>query len=341
MVKMKKLLCILLLISSTILPLVGCKAKAPLIEEELYALDTIITMSVYSADEEAVNAAKAEIKRLESLLSVTNPESDISRINTSPDTFVKVSEDTFNLVKSAIAVSESTKGTFDITIYPAVKLWGFTTSDYKVPDNNELLEVKSKIDYNKIELDESTKSVKVPKGTSLDLGGIAKGYIADKAAEVLINKGLTSALLNFGGNIRLIGSKPDNSSFKLGIKAPFTEGYFAVLKAQDVTASTAGGYERYFEENGKRYHHILNPETASPAETDVISATVVGKNGEVCDALSTVTFINGSSGVEELSEMYPDYGFIALTDTEVYISESLVKDFELTENYKNTEIKII
>lgn len=338
---MKKLFCIIILVFISVLPFTGCKAEAPLIEEELYALDTVITMSVYSDNKEAVNQAKAEINRLESLLSVTDSESDISIINSSPDTFVTVSNECFELIKTALEVSSNSGGNFDITVYPAVKLWGFTTSSYKVPAESELLEVKAQIGYNKIELEESTKSVKIPEGTSLDLGGIAKGYIADKAAEVLKEQGVNSALLNFGGNIRLIGSKPTGESFKIGIKSPYAEGYFAVLKAEDVTASTAGGYERYFEENGKRYHHILNPFTATPAESDVISATVVGEKGEVCDALSTAAFVTGSSNISDLASKYADYGFILLTENAVYVSEKISADFELTEDYKNLEIRII
>lgn len=319
----------------------ACKHQTHVIEDEVYALNTIITFTVYDGNSEAIDKAKAEIKRLEALLSVTDKNSDIYRINSSPDTFVNVSEDTLNLIKTSLTVSENTQGIFDITIYPAVKLWGFTTSEYKVPADSELSEVKRNIDYKNIQLLETTQSVKIPNGTELDLGGIAKGYVADKTAEVLINEGVNSALLNFGGNVRLIGSKPDGSDFKIGIKAPFSEGYFGVLKAQNTTASTAGGYERYFESNGKRYHHILNPFTASPAESDIISATVVGEKGEICDALATSAFIQGSENLSELAERYPEYGFIALTDNSVYISESLRDKFELTDNFKNTIIKII
>lgn len=319
----------------------ACKTQTPVIEDEVYALNTIITFTVYDGNKEAIDKAKAEIKRLEALLSVTDKNSDIYRINSSPDTFVNVSEDTLNLIKTSLNVSENTQGIFDITIYPAVKLWGFTTSEYKVPADSELSEVKRNIDYKKIQLLETTQSVKIPNGTELDLGGIAKGYVADKTAEVLIKEGVNSALLNFGGNVRLIGSKPDGSDFKIGIKAPFSEGYFGVLQAQNTTASTAGGYERYFESNGKRYHHILNPFTASPAESDIISATVVGEKGEICDALATSAFIIGSENLSELAERYPEYGFIALTDNSVYISDSLSNKFELTDNFKNTIIKII
>lgn len=339
--KMKKFCCLVLLLLISILPLTGCKTKALLITEELYALDTLISFTVYSENQEAINSAKAEIKRLEALLSVMDENSDIYKINSNPDTFVKVSNETFNLIKTAISVSKASDGDFDITVYPAVKLWGFTTDNYKVPENDELLEVKSEIGYNNIILDENSYSVKVSKGTELDLGGIAKGYIADKTAEILTENGVTSALLNFGGNIRLIGSKPEGEAFKIGIKAPFKEGYFAVLSEDDVTVSTAGGYERFFEEDGKRYHHILNPHTASPAETDIISATVVGASGEICDALATASFVAGSENVGKLRKSYPDYDFILLTDSEVFVTERISEKINLNDNFKDLKINVI
>lgn len=339
---MKKLLSFLLVSLLTILPLTGCKAdKAPLYEEELYALDTVISFTLYSDNKEAVSAAKSEIIRLEELLSATNPRSDISRINSAPDTFVNVSDECFELISKAMEVSDCSGGDFDITVYPAVKLWGFTDDKHKVPTDSELLDAKEKIGYNKIEISKDSKSVKVPAGTELDLGGIAKGYIADKAAEVLAQQGVTSALLNFGGNIRLIGTKPQGDNFKIGVKAPFADGYYGVLSLSDATASTAGGYERYFETGGKMYHHILNPQTASPAETDVLSSTVIGQRGEVCDALSTAAFVKGSAEVKVLQDKYPDYSFILLTEDTLYISEEILSRFEFTENYRNLQIKTI
>lgn len=339
---MKKFYCIILLILISILPFAGCNTvKAPLITEELYALDTIITINIYSGQHDSIDYMENEIRRLESLLSVTDTKSDIYRINSNPDKFTKVSDECFELIKTAVEVSKSTNGNFDITVYPAVSLWGFTTSEYKVPESTEILDTIDKIGYNKITLDEKNKSVKVPIGTSLDLGAIAKGYIADKAAEALTDKGVTSALLNFGGNIRLVGSKPQGEAFKIGIKAPFSEGYFATLNAKDATVSTAGGYERYFEENGVRYHHILNPHTATPAESNVISATVIGDNGAVCDALATASFVTGASDINSITTQYPEYSFIILTENEVYLSKALEDDFKLSEEFKNLQIIII
>jgi len=338
---MKKLLSLLFSVLLLISPLSGCKAKAPLQKEELYALDTLITLSVYSHNSEALKLAKAEIKRLEKLLSVTDKDSDVYKINLNCGTFVSVSDECFTLIKTAKEVSKAASGYFDITVYPAIKLWGFTTSEYQVPDENELLAVKEKIGYYNIELNESNKTVKIPQGSSIDLGAIAKGYIADKTAEMLINNGVTSALLNFGGNIKLIGSKPEGEDFKIGIKAPFTDSYFATLNVRDLTVSTSGDYERYFEKEGVMYHHILNPFTASPAESDIKSATVIGKKGELCDALSTAAFVLKSENITELSESYPDYSFVLLTDERVYVSENIADDFTLADDFRSFEITII
>lgn len=324
-----------------LLVLYGCNAQADVIEEEIFALDTVINFTIYSDDKEAVSMAKAEVRRLEALLSVTDSNSDISKINSSADTFTQVSDECFSLISTALDVSEKTDGNFDITIYPAAKLWGFTTSDKYVPADYQLEEIKTLIDYRQINLYNTTKGVKIPEGVSLDLGGIAKGYISDKTAILLKEQGITSAILNLGGNIRLIGRKPNGENFKIGVKSPFGSGYFGIVEANDTNISTAGGYERYFEENGKRYHHILDPFTASPADTDVLSATVIGENGEVCDALSTSAVIMGSEKINILSDRYPDYSLIILTKNYVYVSDAIADSFELTENFKDYEIIVI
>lgn len=339
--KIKMCFAILLTVIFALLSVVGCAEKGNPYSEELYALDTVITISLYNENTDALGKAKTEIRRLESLLSVTDENSDISRINSAPESFVAVSNECFELIKASLAVSRNSGGSFDITVYPAVRLWGFTGSDYRIPTADELCEIKEYIGYNNIQLNEKEKSVKVPENTCLDLGGIAKGYIADRAAEALIDSGVTSALLNFGGNIRLIGAKPTGEDFQIGIKTPFGEGYFGTINARNVTLSTAGGYERYFEKDGKLYHHILDPFTASPAESDAISATVLGKSGAVCDALSTAAFVLGSEGIYKLAQKYPAYGFVLLTDEKVYISQDLSADFKLADAYKDLKIVLI
>lgn len=336
--KFVKCLFSLVLLSAIILNLFGCNVSETATQKEIYALDTIITITAYGVDDVTLRDAEAEIRRLESIFSVTDDNSDISKINSSPDRWVRVEEETFYLISLSKEISESSNGNFDITILPAVKLWGFTTDSYNVPEKSEIDNIQAFIDYTKIELDSENSCVKIPEGFSLDLGAIAKGYIADKVSDVLTKGGVSSALMNFGGNIKLIGSKPDKSLWKIGVKTPFEDGYFATLSLENVTASTAGGYERYFEENGRIYHHILNPHTASPAETDVLSATVVGEKGEICDALATSCFVAGIEGIKGLISEYPDYSIVLYTSSRVYVSESLKDLFALDDEHKNTEI---
>ena len=338
--KLRIIPCALLLVFFAF-SLFGCKTDESPVTKEIYALDTVITITAYDVDEEILRDTEAEIRRLECLLSVTDDKSDVSKINSSPNEWVRVDEETFYLITLSKEISETVKGNFDITVYPAVKLWGFTTDTFNVPKDSEINNISEFIDYTKIETDELTSSVRIPQGYSLDLGAIAKGYVADKGAEILVKSGVTSALLNFGGNIRLIGSKPDGFSWKIGVKTPFMDDYFATLSLENVTASTAGGYERYFEENGSIYHHILNPHTAAPAESDVLSATVVGEKGEVCDALATSAFVSGTKGIAEISHKYPDYSFVLYTDSSIYVSKSLEDAFTLTDGYINTEIIFI
>ena len=284
---------------------------------------------------------EGEIRYLEDIFSRSIETSDINRLNDNSGGFVEVSSHTFDVLKTASEVSENTNGAFDVTVAPAISLWGFDSGNYRVPENDTLSNILDYIDYKKIEFDESNLSVKIDETSRVDAGGIAKGYIADKAAEFLMDEGVTSALLNFGGNIRLIGSKPDSTPWNIGIKAPFAEGIFANVKIADKTLSTAGGYERYFEEKGTIYHHIIDPSTAAPAKSDVLSSTVIGDDGALCDALSTAVFVMGSGSLKDVAKIYPDLDFITLCDGKVFITENISKSFELSENYINTEIIIM
>lgn len=336
-----KILSFILILSVLALSLCGCSSTAACVESELYALDTIITLSVYTDNEGVVGLAEDEIKRLESLFSVTDAVSDVYAVNSSSGNAVSVSRECFDLISESIAVSDKTGGLFDITVCPAVFLWGFTGSEYYVPTDKELEDVKSLIGYNNIILDKTSLTVKIPNDFSIDLGGVAKGCIADKAAKVLEENGVSSALLNFGGNIRLIGSKPNGDNWNIGIKSPQQSGYFATVKAENCTISTAGGYERYFEQDGKAYHHIINPFTAKPSDSDALSSTVIGDRGEICDALSTAVYVAGSQGIYDISAVYPDYSFILLTQDKVYVSSQLNDVFSLADTYSDLEIILI
>ncbi|MBE6794438.1 MAG: FAD:protein FMN transferase [Ruminococcaceae bacterium] len=336
---MKKFIALVIIITMALVS--GCSAKdnPKALTKEIYGLDTIIELTVYNCDQETLSLCGGEIHWLEGIFSKTIEGSDISRINENSGDWVEIEDSAYEVLKTAYEVSENTKGAFDITISPAVSIWGFDSNKYTIPEEHDIASALEYIDYKTLEFDDSTESVRIGESFSIDLGGIAKGYVADYVADFLREEGVSSAMLNFGGNICLIGSKPDKSLWNIGIKAPFADGYFATVSVADKTISTAGGYERYFEENGEIYHHIMDPHTASPAKTDVLSSTVIGENGTVCDALSTAVFVKGSSSVKEIAGLYPELDFVVLTEDSVFVTENISKNFALSEGYE--DIKII
>lgn len=318
--------------------LVACSTPNPT-TTEIFSLDTLISVTSYSANEAELEEAKKEIYALENLLSATKADSDISKINSANGKWVVVEKETFELIKKAVEISENTGGRFDVTVFPAVRLWGFTTDNYKVPTSKELEEVKKTIDYNNIELDSKTNSIRLLNGAQIDLGAIAKGYIADKTAELLKTQGEDGVLLNFGGNVRALGTKPDGKKWVVGIKKPEHSSYFAKLSVGEGTVSTAGGYQRFFEENGEKYHHILDPKTAAPSDSGALSVSVVGADGAVCDALATAIYVGGSESVRDIMAKYTDYSVVLLESKKVYVSKSIIEDFTLTDG--NTYLEIV
>lgn len=333
------LLSLLLAVSFT---LVGCKVKQ---EEntkktsELYALDTIITLTAYGDNaDKAISAAKDEIFRLDKLLSVTNSESDIYKLNNAKGEAVTVSDETYALLQSAKEISLATKGSFDVTIYPVLTLWGFTTGDYNVPAQDEILEALSKVSADNIVL-ESGNTAQLKNGAMCDLGGIAKGFIADKAAKAMTDAGLESGIISLGGNVKTIGTKPSGESWSIGIQNPDKSGYFATVKTEEASLITSGGYQRNFTENEVTYHHIIDPSTGYPSKSDAVSVTIIGGDGALCDALSTAIFIGGSDYAAKIHSKRENFEYIILTkDKEVIASKNLEGKITLSENDDFTDI---
>lgn len=314
--------------------------KAPY-TDEMYALDTIIQFTVYEDENNAkaaVDKAKEEITRLENLLSVSK-ESDISKTNNSNGDKVKIEDETSKIIKKSIEISKSTDGAFDVSIYPLVKLWGFDTKKFKVPTDTEIEKTKKLVNYKEIDLDDD--NIKINPDMQIDLGGIAKGYIADRAKEVLIENNIDSAIINAGGNVVTIGSKEKNKDFKIGIQTPFDDkSYFATISISDLSAVTSGPYQRYFEENGKVYHHILNPKTGYPADNDISSVTIISSDSTLADGYSTAFFV---MGIDKIIEFYNDnklFDFVILDKDmkNVYITSSISDKVEFE---KDLNINII
>lgn len=258
---------------------------------ELYAMDTVMNLTAYGANaQSALDAASDEINRLDSLLSISSEDGEIYQINANKKG--TVSEDVSSLLSRSLELSQMTDGLFDCTIEPVMEAWGFTTQNYRIPSDEELKELLSHVDYKQVDL--KVSSVTIPDDVRLDLGGIAKGFTSSRVMDVFREKGVTSGIISLGGNVQALGCKPDGNMWRIGIQDPNDlNSTFAVIEVADQAVITSGGYQRYFEENGQTYHHIIDPRTGYPAENGLISVTIISDDGTLADALSTSLFIMG------------------------------------------------
>lgn len=335
---MKKYTAILLAFSLCA-SLTGCTKSAEAQEKTFYAMDTFMDFTIYG-DAAYLDDAENLINTLEDTLSVTKSDSEIALIN--QNSHGKVTGYADDLMTRALNMCQRTDGALDISIYPIVRSWGFTNGSYQVPDDNTISELLSLVDYTQIQYDASSGEVTLPAGMEIDLGSVAKGYAGQKTADLLKEKGITSAFLNLGGNVQTIGNKPDGSPWQVAIKNPVTTKPMMVVSVNDQSVVTSGGYERYFEQDGKRYWHIMDPATGRPADSHLLSVTIIGNDGMICDGLSTSLFIIGLEKAADLWSRSDDFEAVFVTDTEdVYITEGLRERFALTEEYRDTPVRVI
>ncbi len=278
---------------------------------------TIVSMTVVYKQEDqakkAIDAAFAELDRLASLMNFYSDSSEISMINRNAGTTpVKVSKDTFQLIERAVYTSEMTEGAFDVTVGPLVKLWDIQKQ--VIPDKKVIAETLKTVGYKNIVLDKVASTVFLKKkGAQIDLGGILKGYAADKAVEIIRQDGITSAIVTVGGEVRAIGKKPDGTSWVVGIQNPRQKGaadeVIATMELADKATSTSGDYNKYFEKDGVRYHHLLDPKTGYPSKY-CGSATVVADNATTSDGFSKLYILGPEKGLEVAKKVGFDVIFI-------------------------------
>jgi len=301
-----------------------------------FLLDTHVNITLYGTEDESIfKKIFEEIERLENILSVHIEGSDLDLLKDNAGIKpVKVNEDTIKIIEKSIEYSKLTDGLFDITAGPLIKLWGIGTESAKIPTEDEINEAVNLINYKKIQIDKNNSTVFLEdKGMIADLGAIAKGYIADKVEEKLYELGVESAIINLGGNVQLIGAKPDGSLFRIGIQDPDESrgGNIGIYTGRDVTIVSSGDYERFFIEDGVRYHHILNPETGYPAREGIISSTVISNNSSYADALSTSFYILGIEKSFEIAKSMEDINIVLVTeDNKAYVSKELKDRIRLT-----------
>ena len=289
-----------------------------------------MTVTAYGKNaENAVDEAVDEINRLETVLSAQKKESDIYKLNqTGRGT---LSADTKDIVSEALKINKTTNGAFDISIYPLMVKWGFTTQKYNVPSKSEISKLLKNVDSSKIEFDEKSSSIKLGKNMKIDLGGIAKGYTSSRVMQIFKDCGVTSGLVSLGGNVQALGTKTDGTDWQIAIENPDkSSDYIGVVSVKDKAVITSGGYERYFEKNGKTYHHILDPKTGYPSESGLKSVTIVSDNGTLADALSTSLFVMGKEKALDYWREYKNEFDAVLVedDGNITITDGLKKVFK-------------
>lgn len=297
------------------------------------AMDTVMSVTVYGPDgDAALEAVEEEIKVLEGLLSVTDEGSEIYAANHSGGKPVTLSPETAELLSTALGLCAETVGALDVTIYPVVRAWGFTTGEYRVPEEAELARLLERVDYTRVALEGN--SLTVPEGMELDLGAVGKGYAADRVEALLRELGVDCAKLELGGNIHFIGTKPDGSPWRVAVRDPSGEGYMGVLETDGGAVVTSGGYERYFVQDNITYWHIIDPRTGHPARSGLVSVTVMAQSGVLADALSTALFVMGREKAEDFWRARRDFEFILIgEDGSVTVTPGLADRFTLSESW--------
>lgn len=326
---------------SALLFLTGCSAESSPepVQGTFFAMDTMMDFTIYG-ESGLIDQSESLIASLESLVSVTDEHSDIYAIDHTGSG--SLSGNAAELMAQALELCRRTNGALDLSVYPIVRAWGFTTGSYQVPDEAEIQALLPLVDYRKIQYDAATGTVTLPEGMKIDLGSVAKGYAGQLVAQMLREHGVQSALLNLGGNVQTVGAKPDGSPWQIGIKDPQGEDAMMVLSVEDQAVVTSGGYERYFEQDGQTYWHIMDPSTGHPADSGLISVTIVGDEGVVCDGLSTALFVMGLEKAADLWAQSGDFEAVFVTASgEVYITEGLRDCFALTEQYADTPVSVI
>ena len=311
-------------------------------EKDAFRLGTFVRIRLYGDDEDFLSAAlvsgDAEIVRLEGLLSANLPGSDISRINNAGGKFVKVERETAEVVSRAVDICKKSGGAFDPTLGALSSLWRIGTESARVPSRSEAEAAAATHDIDKVSVEKRTDGwyVKCGEGQRLDLGAIAKGYIGGMLHDYFKKIGVKRGIIDLGGNITAIGGGISGEPWHFGIQHPKKKRgeYFGVVSApEDYSVVTSGPYERFFESGGRRYHHIFDPKTGFPAESDLASVSIAERDPALADALCTALFVMGSEkALCFLSENNNIAAVLVTNDNNVIVTPAASALFRLTDN---------
>ena len=306
-------------------------------------LNTAVTVTIYdSNDKNLLTECMNLCDKYEKIFSRTASDSELYQLNhrelapvEGTENTYQVSDDLAELVSEGLDYSELSKEAFDIAIEPLTSLWDFTAKDPQVPEDSLIQAALPKCDYHNISVDKDKNEITLKTDdTAIELGAIAKGYIADRLKDYLVSQNVKSAIINLGGNVLCIGEKPDNSAFKIGIQKPFADRSetIAVMDIKDKSVVSSGIYERCFEQNGTLYHHLLNPETGYPCDNGLIAVTIISDKSVDGDALSTTCFALGLEDGMKLAESLDDVqAFFVTSDYEIHYTKDFRKKIKVTE----------
>lgn len=306
-------------------------------EGEIFCMGTNIVQRVHGDNaKETIKEVENEMKRLEALMNFYKASSEIGILNNCGfERKVKLSFEVLDIIKKAKYFSEISDGAFDISLAPIIKLWGVFTKEERVPAEKEIKEKLSLVNYNNLILDESESTVKFSKeNMKIDLGGIAKGYAADRAVQIYKQNNVSAAFINLGGNVMVFGEKPDNSNWSVGVQEPFKNRgeIIGAVNVKNESVVTSGNYVRYFEDKGVKYHHIIDPRTGYPANSNLMSVTVISQNSMEGDALSTAAFVLGDEEGMQFIKKYGAKAIFITKDKKVKITSNMKEDFYLIED---------
>lgn len=307
---MKRVLCILLT-ALMLLPLTAC-GRPKEAGCDIFAMDTYMSLVAYGnkADEALTECCQA-INHLEELLSRTKEGSDVWNINHGLDTALDPT--TVQLLQDSMTLAEETDGTFDITVAPIVELWGISSDTPRVPEQEEIDALLPLVGSEHIRLTDG--AVTLDEGCAIDLGGIAKGYASDAVKEIFASYGVQSGTVSLGGNVYVCGTRPDGKLWTVAIQDPENaDGYAAYISLSDAFVVTSGGYQRYFTaEDGTVYQHIIDPKSGYPVQSDLVSVSLIGTCGEVCDAYSTALYVMGEADAIDFWRSRKDFDMVLIT----------------------------
>jgi len=336
----KKLVLVILTLLVLLLPACTEEPETPY-QSQFLAMDTVMTFTLYGENAQtAAELGEQRVRELEALFSVTAEGSDIDRVNRADGQPVELSADTRQLLTDALALCAATDGALDITMYPVVRAWGFTTGEYRVPEAAELSALLERVGYTRVSLEGSVLTV--PADMELDLGAVAKGFTGDRLMELFASAGVTSAIVELGGNVQALGARPDGSPWRVAVQSPEGGGYAGALEIVDKAVVTSGGYQRYFEQDGETYWHIMDPATGCPARSGTASVTVVTDRGVEADGLSTALFVMGKDRAAAYWKEHPGFDFILIgEDGTVTITEGLEDSFSLYGDWVGSPLEVI